>query len=473
MGDEKRQQEHEFLEQERTQAPELFSMGPMVDSLELLKWIGIYGVFKEYPFGHIKYMPQDFIVEEIPLNNQIVTVDVDPVAPAIEGMGTTIYGELVKAGITTFEAKDTLARILDIDVANIGSSGLKDEIAITAQRLSIRNVQSPEKLLNLQEESFFIKNVRRGKGVLRRGELLGNRFIITVRTTQTLTDVDKKRIQDTVSDISENGFWNFFSFQRFAAPRLNGHLIGKQLLQGKYEEAVKTLLSFKGLREEPYFHSIREYAQEHWGDWKSIQERMSPLPTHFSVELPVLQYLVAHSQDYRGALAQVPEQVRLWVYAYSSFLFNKKLSLSIVQEEVDVGLPFITSRNPQDQELYADFLKEDGVQLNGQIYRDFPFMRFSSNAAPSYVPTLQKVEISQVHFEDKMVVLAFALPKGAYATTFLAHFFQLSSESPVPKNIDTHFIDAKELLGLGSLASVLERFKKPLGRIQKERSWQE
>ena len=94
-------EEYSLLEQERKRVPELFKMTPMIDSLKLLKWIGIEGVFGEYPLGHIKYVPQDFIVEEISLDKSIVTVDPESAVKNIEEQGTTLYIELVKMDLVS------------------------------------------------------------------------------------------------------------------------------------------------------------------------------------------------------------------------------------------------------------------------------------------------------------------------------------------------------------------------------------
>lgn len=469
MTSEERRREHSLLEQERKRVPELFNTEPLLDSPEILRWIGIEDVFGEYPLGHIKYMPEDFIVEEISLDKSIVTVDVGPAIKNLGVAGGTLFGELVKVDMTTFEAKETLAKLLCIDVGNIGTAGLKDEVAITAQKISLRNVKNAAVLANLHEEAFFIKNVVPGKGILRRGNLLGNRFIITVRTQDILRNEEKERIQKAIHDLSENGFWNFFYSQRFAAPRLNGHLLGRHILRGEYEDALKNLLCYRGLREEPYFQRIREESERQWRNWRVIQEKMKSFPLRFSTELPVLEHLNTHPGDFVGAIRKIPEQVRLWIYGYSSFLFNRKLSQYIKEGEVPLHLPFITSRNRKDQELYEEFLTEDGIRLDGRIYYDFPFLRFSASAIPSLVPTLQKVEVSHIHFGEKMVVIAFSLPKGTYATTFLAHLFQLSSEAPLPQGVDTTLIDAKEILGIGSLKKALERFSVVLARLKEER----
>lgn len=470
MTNEERQREHSLLEQERKRVPELFNTEPLLDSPEMLKWIGVEDVFGEYPLGHIKYMPQDFIVEEIAGDKTISTVDTGDAIKSIEGEGATFYGELVKVAMTTFAAREELARILEVSMDDVATSGLKDEIAITSQRISLRKIQDIQKLAHLQDEHFFVKNLTQGKGVFKRGDLYGNRFFIVVRTQEVISESEKMRIQKGLAEISEQGFWNFFSFQRFAAPRLNGHLIGEHLLKTEYKEAIENLLFFQSSREEPYFRRIREESRQHWRNWGRIVEAMGLFPTRFPTELQILHSLVDHPNDFVGALKTIPDQVRLWIYAYASLLFNRRVSQAIQEGEVPSRLPFITSRYPADREWYKDFLREDGVQLPSPVYRTFPFLRTPSFVVPPAIPTLQNIEIHNVHFGNKMVVITFSLPKGAYATTFLAHLFQISSEAPFPSGIDTTIVDSKALLGFGSLTSIFERFHTVLKRLAEKRA---
>jgi len=279
MRQEERLREHEFLLQERKRVPELFEMQPMVDTLKLLEWIGVEGVFKEYPLGHLKYLPQDFVVEEISLEKEISTVDPEPVIKNLSAEGSTLYAELVKIGVATLHVKDELARILETPTENIGTAGLKDEVAITSQKISLRKVRDVQKLESVAVEDFFVKNIVRGKGVLKKGQLWGNRFVITIRFTEQLSEQERARIEKSLEEIAQEGFWNFYSFQRFAAPRLNGHIMGRYLLRGEYEQAIKILLFYKGGREPLYFQKIREEAEKHWGDWIFIQEQMRPFPS--------------------------------------------------------------------------------------------------------------------------------------------------------------------------------------------------
>ena len=101
---EQRETERKFLETERARAPEMFIRQPMVDSPEFLEKIGVAGLFRDLPLGYIKFMPQDFLVEEVTPNGNIITVDEAPLMGHLEHEGGTYYAELVKCGIPAFSA---------------------------------------------------------------------------------------------------------------------------------------------------------------------------------------------------------------------------------------------------------------------------------------------------------------------------------------------------------------------------------
>jgi len=148
------------------------------------------------------------------------------------------------------------------------------------------------------------------------------------------------------------------------------------------------------------------------------------------------------------------------MYAYDCSLFNRKLSQLIQSGEVPMELPLITSFSPKDWQPYGEFLDADGVKMPSRSYRDFPFIRVESRAWP----TLQKIEVHGIEIRERLALFAFSLPKGSYATTFLMNFFTLASGLPIVSGISTEKTDAKEALGLGTLAPTLERFRTVLER---------
>ncbi len=457
---EERERERQLFEAERKRAPELFLREPMIDSADYLRWIGIEAMSPDRPLGYIKLLPQDFIVEEILPDGTLITVDPGLLIGDITAEGKTYYAELVKVGIDTLAAKDEIAATLGIDGKNIGFAGIKDRLALTSQRISIRNMVDSAEFEKINAENFFLKNIVRGKGAVANGDLKGNRFIILLRLPKELSKEEIAGIRKRAQEIKEDGFWNFFYFQRFGTPRLLSHWLGLLLLKGRYEEVIRTFLTYAAARELPYFKNIRKEIADMWGNWQGIYERLKPFPYHFHHELSFISYLIEHPADFLGALHTLQDQVRLWMYAYDCFLFNRKLSELIRGGEVPVSLPLITSFNPKDWEPYQKFLEADEVKLPSRSYYDFPFIRVESRVWP----TLQKLDIHNVVFKERLTVFAFSLPKGSYATSFLMEFFTLCSGLPMPAGIPKEPVDVKEMTGLGTLAPVLEKFKPVLDK---------
>lgn len=461
---EEREKERALFERERQRVPELFDRPPMIDDASCRERIGITSVDPNLPIGYIRYLPQDFIVEEIASDGTLQDVNIDSASPNFEGAGTTYYADLVKIGISTLEAKKQLGQLLGIDEKHIGFAGIKDRLALTGQRLSFRNLPDPQILRTLTAENFFLKNITRGKGAIANGDLTGNRFIITVRSPSILEKRHTTTINDELENVAQNGFWNFFSFQRFGTPRLISHLLGLFLVKGEYEKVVKTFVTCPAPRELPYFKEIRRELEGVWGDWQKIKERLDPFTYHFNLERSMIDHLAKNPKDFLGALQTIPDQIRLWLYSYDCYLYNRKLSEYIKEGSVPEKLPLITSFNPKDWEIYKKFLTADGVRLPSNAYKDFPFIRIESRTWQ----TRQKLTLHGFSHTDRIAVFAFSLGKGSYATSVLMNFFQLAAGLPVVPNIPTNQIDAKALLNMGSLTSTLERFKTVLERREKD-----
>src|SRR3989338_10386222 len=223
--------EKDFLDREREQSPELFSRAFFQENDSVLAKVGIDVVFGERIPGHIKLYPEDFIVEEVSKDGVLHPIDGGPyeiptVSPEEEVR--TLWADLVKMGIDSFEAVAELSRSFEIDRVKIGIAGIKDKHAITSQSVSFRGMR-PEALENFRAPNFFLKNISVGKGALQIGDLAGNRFTIFVRTAGQASE---PWLEGKLGGIEENGFWNFFYLQRFGTPRLLSHKLGLLILHG-------------------------------------------------------------------------------------------------------------------------------------------------------------------------------------------------------------------------------------------------
>ncbi len=465
ITDEERERERALFETERRNAPELFVRPPMIDDDEVLRAVGIGGLPEGRPVAYLKLMPQDFIVEEMDREGKVraAAAKEDAAAvPAEEAEGNTYYADLVKVGVSTLEAKDRLAHALGIEGRNIGFAGVKDRLALTAQAISIRGLADGGALSRVNEENFFLRDIRRGKGVVANGDLKGNEFTIALRFAEPLSGTAKAFVEEQLAIAKEEGFWNFFYLQRFGTPRLIAHELGRLLVQGKYGEVVKMFVTHRAPRELPYFAAIRKDAEERWGDWGAIREMLDRFPYHFGIERTFMARLIERPDDFLGALHEVPDQVRLWFYAYDSLLFNEKLSALIRSGEVPLELPFLTSFDKADWRPYAEYLERDAVSLPARSWRDFPFVRVESRRCV----TLQSVDVRKASFEGNVGAVSFFLPKGSYATSFLMNMFSLASGLPAVPGISMESVDPKAILGDGTLAPVLARFRTVLERRQ-------
>ena len=452
--------ETNFLISESKKNPELFERETFIDSPDFLEKIGIFfgrpkGYPKNFPVGYLKLWPQDFIVEEKSMYGELETVDsADLFAEKkiFSEKDPTIYATLVKCGLPTFEATKDLARFLEIDPKMIRSAGIKDTDAITSQLISIRGADI-EKIKNVSSPYYFLKNIYSGKGVVEVGSLAGNKFTILIRTN---ADFDEEQFSQNLEEIKKQGFFNFFYLQRFGSPRFINWFWGLQILKGEYKNAVSSFLCSDGQREISYFKNIRAEIKKNLGNWDKIAEIIKLFPIVLQNEMRVVKYLQKNPEDFIGALKQIPEQIQLWIFAYASLLFNRKIS-----EYTESGapmperLPLILSKDKNDWLPYYDFLKEDKIS-SMPLESLMPFSDIQWRKRQ--IKTREKADIHKVAFTPEGVILSFSLPKGCYATTFLSHFFQLATGMP-PKDISENIVDLKEILGEGSIKDLTEIFK--------------
>jgi len=456
--DELKEKELEFLAKERKNCPELFQRETFFDNAEFLEKFGFFIKEKEnFPSGYIKLWPQDFIVEEIPGKENLQTVNLENFfdrEKPFSKTDPTIYATLIKCGLSTLEVIEEINSFLGLPKNKIQFSGIKDKDALTSQLISFRET-TIEKLQEIKSPYLFLKNVYSGKGVMETGGLKGNEFTVLVRTDNSFQE---KNFLENLKKIEREGFYNFFYLQRFGTPRLINWFWGLLILRGEYDKAVFSFLSSPGEREIPYFKKIREEIKNCFPDWQKIEKILEPFPIILQNETKVVKYLKEKPRDFIGALNQVPEQIQLWVFAYASLLFNKKLS-SFLKEEIKLPekLFLILSKDKNDWLEYFDFLKEDGI-FSLPLKNLKPFSSFIQWRKRE-IKTKEKVKIHQVKIIPEGIILKFFLPKAVYATTFLAHLFNLVSGLP-PKNILTQTIDLKAALGIGSLKETLNKFKK-------------
>ncbi|HEU0081152.1 MAG TPA: tRNA pseudouridine(13) synthase TruD [Candidatus Paceibacterota bacterium] len=449
-------EEHPILKKAREERPELFKRVPFVEDAAALAPFGILIPGKEsFPPGYLKRYPEDFIVEEVGLDGKLYTIDRENLlaeAGPVLGEGDTVYATLVKCGVSTLEVAREISRQTGIDVRNIGYSGIKDKHAITSQLVSIRGA-SEAALKALSSSYFFLKDAYRGKGMIKAGDLRGNRFTIYARMLPGATI-------ETIGPAEET-FFNYFYLQRFASPRYINYEWGYDILRGDYEKAVESLLFKKSPREIGFVSKVRAAGEKN-RSWSEIRSIFEPVADILLSEKPVIDYLAKRPGDYAGALLEIPDQVQLWLYALASLLFNEKISGAIRNKaQLPEELPFFLSDRKEDIELYAPELRALGIfPPPFENLRPFRFMRLSHRTAQ----TLEKAsDIRKVDVPGGIIV-SFNLSKGSYATTFLSHHINIVSEAPL-EGMSSDRLDGAHAGG-DARARTLESFKDVSTRIE-------
>lgn len=417
------------LDELKAQFPDQFITPQWVEDSEFLSRFGIIIPGKHtFPLGYLKYSPTDFIVEEIAPDGNSCTIEYPhhvqdfsqlPVAP-------TYYATLVKCSLTTFQALKLLAQQLGCPEKSIQYAGIKDQRAITAQRISIRGIR-PEQFGNVIHPQFFLKDIVPGKGVVTMGDLKGNRFTVFVRTDRSIfTREGSLALQNALTHVHNRGFYNFFYLQRFGTPRLINYQWGKDIVCGNYEKVVHSVLTEPSSTELQYFQELRVQLAEKYGDWEGMLAIIEgSVPESLEHERNIVNHLVGHPDDFVGALQAIEQQSTFWVHAYMSLLFNELISDYLISNRlVPDKLPLPFSNETRDVMLYKKFFERDKLPRPlWQYLRPFPQARASHREieAKSYV------DVHDIHVQDEGIRFSFTLQKGQYATTFFSHLFNLVS----------------------------------------------
>ena len=439
--------ETEIINSLKEQFPDKFIQKTVIEDSSLLKKFGINIEGKEnFSKVFLKMFPQDFIVEEI--DNEGNLHSTNNSFSEKNNTGRYCAGTLIKCGLSTLEVVNDIALKLDIDSKNISYAGIKDKKAITAQKI-VLPIKYKEALSEIVSENYFIKDIHDVLQPLSAGNLKANQFTILLRTNEKV-DVDKQ-----IKKIEKEGFKNFYYLQRFGTPRLLSQKYGYYIVKKQYEKLVESVLFEKGIFEIDYFVELREKAKKQAPNWISVKEVFKDFPTILNTEHRFLDALIKNESDIVKALADIKDQSQMWVHAFVSLLFNNLASI-----RDDETLPLCLTLNNRVHNLYKRIYEI--IKINPEEFKNIKALPFIS-LLDRGVNVFVKPDIKKIKFVEGLgVVMQFVLPKGAYATTFLSHFFDLISAKE-DAELNKELIDIKALIGDDSFAPIFEMFKNVSG----------
>ncbi|MFI5404343.1 MAG: tRNA pseudouridine(13) synthase TruD [Candidatus Gagatemarchaeaceae archaeon] len=347
-----------------------------------------------------------------------------------------------KRAIDTMHMERELSDILK---SRVSYGGLKDKRAVAVQYVTPTSLRSerPEAIIREKFTATLLGFVPRP---LSKGSVTGNRFEVVLRDC---CEEVGGLVEDVFGMAEEMKVPSFYGLQRFGSRRAGTHTLGRALVKGKFEEAVRLMLTEARSGDDEDTRLAKEaMANGRYGEgWKL-------LPAHQDVEKRVARRLSQKPGDWVGALRAVPIRLRrLYTQAYQSFIFNRTLSLALKRgldisksedgdnwsESRDGGFtlsPVHGVREPRTDSAFPM------VQIPGFAYRNYG-SRFDScveevmsqeevSAREFYVREMQEASaeggfrVAHMAFRDgrfevdgTTATLRFTLARGQYATVLL------------------------------------------------------
>ncbi len=391
---------------------------------ELERFIGIevYKSKTDGIGGRIKQIPEDFIVEEINPEGNILEIGKSGNFTREQISGEYLHFTLQKRNWDNILAIKEISKRLGISYKRFGFAGTKDKRALTTQRVSVRDV-SGENLKKVNINDITLGNFEYGNEGINLGDLWGNRFAITIRDLKCDREILEVRIKAIMGEIA-SGVPNFFGVQRFGTTRPITHLVGKEILGGNFENAVMIYLIKNFEEETEETRKAREFLRE----TNDFKEGLKIFPKYLSYELAILNHLVKKPTDFVGALRKLPKKLRwMFVHAYQGFIFNKALSDYISRGIIVEKLPLVGYETGID-EITNEILDDEKITMEDFKISAMPELSSKGIYRDCFVEVrdfeILSIDNDELNNGKNKIIIKFLLSKGNYATTVVREFMK-------------------------------------------------
>jgi tRNA pseudouridine13 synthase len=255
------------------------------------------------PQVKLKVTPTDFLVEEE--TDLRVSARTAPYA----------VFRLSKQSWDTFDLIDLLARRLRVRPEDISVGGFKDRHGSTSQLVTVKGLR--RKPAPMRDRNFSLEFKGWSESAASAREVRGNRFAITLRD---MGPAEAGRIPRNVEAVSADGFPNYFDEQRFGSARHGAGFMGKEILLGRRENALRLYFT-PSKHDDQKTRKLKKCVIENWGTWEVCAGLA------FGEYGRILSYLAGSRRAYHQALEMIDRRFLLFVVnAYQSFLFNEVLA---------------------------------------------------------------------------------------------------------------------------------------------------
>jgi tRNA pseudouridine13 synthase len=413
--------------------------------------------------GVIKSSPEDFQTWEQLVDGLDARSMYESWRGLREGFGDQLLAVMWKRGVDTIRACTILARQLGIRPAQIGVCGIKDKVSVSWQFITLPawsmrsegvDVGGVIKVLPIMHVGWRINSER----------LARNMFEIVIRGPSGGAEA----VQMILEELRLKGVPNFYGHQRFGISRPITPIVGRLMIEGRIEEAVKAFLTEYSPLESNENRMARMRLLEDFDPERALEY----FPKTLRYERAILRYLARRPGDYLGALRSLPLRLRrLLVESVSALIFNKALSRVIAEDLLDVvevgdlvvrldtfgrpepGRPIMVSEANLQQvvrliargklavalpapgylspiprsrkgEILLDILDEMGLELNAFRLKTCPEASTRGSLRPIKI-TKWSCKISEM--DNTSIRLNIELPPGSYATILLREIMKPKS----------------------------------------------
>ena len=333
-----------------------------------------------------KQNKDDFVVTEIPLYE-------------FSGEGEHIIVKFRKKDLTTWDAVQIFSDQLGCKSRDIGYAGLKDKNALTVQQISVHKSYE-EKLNKFSHSNIKILETTRHDNKIKIGHLKGNKFFIRLKR---VTPMDSRKIQEAVSRIASFGMPNYFGFQRFGIEG-NNYEKGEAIINGKLKEKNRKLKQMY----------INAYQSHFFNSWLSKRIEISklvdlfePKEIHEKLNLPL--DIVKNMKKQKHPFKLLPGDLM------SHYPFGKIFHI----EDLDAEAEKFFNRDRVSTGILCGKKVKTALGLAYDIEKEFD-IKIPEDGARRFSWVFPD-EIQTNYKEDKnWMEIQFSLPKGSYATEFIA-----------------------------------------------------
>ncbi len=259
--------------------------------------------------GRIKEDPEDFRVDEISLYPM----------PDPEGAYTVL-----RVSARNWEQHELVRRLSDrlrLRPGALAWAGTKDRRAVTEQLLTYAG--PPPEPGAVELPGVEVREVYRARRGVVLGHHYGNAFGIRVRGVGLAPRELADRVAAISSELRAVGrIPDAFGPQRVGEVRPVTHLVGRELVRGDPEAAVRIYLTLSVGAEAGEAAEARRSFAAHGDPLRALRE----FPAAYRFERSILDHL-ARGQDPARALGALPRELRrLFIHAYQALLFNRYLA---------------------------------------------------------------------------------------------------------------------------------------------------